>query len=248
MKLTQLVSFCFFLSLLAGCSSSSEVSPKLKVSNATIYAEPKANLNSAIAVDLVLVYDNDLLASIAKLPASTYFETSNQLRLDNPSLLDVWRWELVPGQVVNKFPIDSDKGRAFGGIVFANYLTPGDHRVKIPPSGEIKILLEENYLMSVADGTFDGLNVGKTASENVPNKTSTSTQQATQKLPCGNPLTASTSSDMDDEPGGFVVMQHQTIQMSPLEEALGKDRKELPQNHVPFEIKPSGENCRETKN
>lgn len=236
MKQSRLLSFIVSAFILAGCSSSSEVSPELSVSDVTIYAEPDANLNSAIAVDVVLVYDNELLGSISKMPASKYFEASNQLRLDNPSLLDVWRWELVPGQVVSRFPLDSDKGDAFGGIVFANYLTPGDHRVKIPPSGEVKILLKKNDLMSVADGSFDGLNIGKTASEAVPNGKSNSASQAKSKLPCGNPLTASSPSP-DDQPGGFVIMQHQTIQVSPLDDGVGKGRNELPRQ--PLQIQPS---------
>lgn len=143
MKYARLLSLLLSASILAACSSSSEVTPELSVSAVTIYAEPDANQNSATSIDVVLVYDNELLGSISKLTASKYFEASNQLRLDNPSLLDVWRWELVPGQVVSNFPIDSDKGSAFGGVVFANYLTPGDHRVKIPPSGEVKILLQK---------------------------------------------------------------------------------------------------------
>jgi type VI secretion system protein len=229
----SLIASCLILS---SCSSSDEISPELSVSDVTIYAEPDANLNSAIAVDVVLIYDNDLLGSISKMPASKYFEASNQLRLDNPSLLDVWRWELVPGQVVNKFSLNSDKGDAFGGIVFANYLTPGDHRVKIPPSGEVKILLQKNDLMSVAEGSFDGLNVGKTASEAVPNGKSNSAMQATKKLPCGNPLTEPSPS-RDGQPGGFVLTQHQTIQVSPLDDGVGKDRNELPRQ--PLQIQPS---------
>jgi len=226
-KYSHVLSLILSASILSACSSSTEVSPELSVSAVTLYAQPDANQNSAIAVDVVLVYDNELLGSISKMPASSYFTASNQLRLDNPSLLDVWRWELVPGQVVSNFPISSDKGSAYGGIVFANYLTPGDHRIKISPSGEVKVLLQKNDLMSVADGSFDGLNVGTTASDNVPSGTSNAATQATQKLPCGNALTAPAPSQ-DDEPGGFTLTQHQTIQVNPLDDGVGKDRNELP--------------------
>lgn len=90
--------------------------------------------------------------------------------------------------------------------------------------------------MSVADGSFDGLNVGTTASDNVPNGTSNSTTQTTKKLPCGNALTAPTPSSAD-EPGGFVLMQHQTIQVNPLDDGVGKNRNELPRQ--PLQTQPT---------
>ncbi|MEB3702569.1 hypothetical protein Bealeia1_01677 [Candidatus Bealeia paramacronuclearis] len=200
------------LFMLQGCSS--ENKPTLNVSSASIFSEPDANKNSAIAVDVVLVYNQDLLGAIAKLPAQKYFEASNQLRLDNPSLLDVWRWELVPGQVVKDFELESDKGKAFGGLIFANYLTPGDHRVKIPPSGEIKILLKKDDLISMAEGSFDGLNVGKTASDDVP---VTPPKTPKKKVPCD------TDSGSDEASGGFVILQSPSVSVDPHEDNPGKE-------------------------
>ena len=236
MKYAPLLTLFTATSILLGCSSSSEVSPELKLSEVTIYAEPDANQNSAIAIDVVLIYDNELLGAISKMTANKYFEASNQLRLDNPSLIDVWRWELVPGQVVSNFSTHSDKGSAYGGIVFANYLTPGDHRVKIPPSGEVKILLQKNDLLSIADGSFDGLNVGTTASDNVPKGQSSSAVRTSKKMPCGNE-NMTTPSSSADEPTAGVLMQHQTIQIDSLEDSSGKNRNDSP--NLPLKIRPT---------
>ena len=217
MKILNLTGVCASLLALAACSSS-EVSPTLSVSNASIFAEPNANLNSAIAVDVVLVYNDELLGALAKLPAQKYFEASDQLRLDNPSLLDVWRWELVPGQVVEDFKLETDKGKAFGGLVFANYLTPGDHRVKIPPSGDIKILLAKDDLISVAAGSFDGLKVGKTASDDVPSGMSHETAERQKKIPCGHPLSIDKGNEV--EPNGRVKTQTKKVTIKPLKDEM----------------------------
>src|SRR5204863_559014 len=62
--------------------------PELSIESVSIYAAPDANQNSAIAVDLVLVYNQELLKTIGAMSAAKYFASSKQLLLDNPSLLD----------------------------------------------------------------------------------------------------------------------------------------------------------------
>lgn len=126
---------------------------ELTMQSVSIYTDPDANQNSAIAVDLVLVYDQNLTNTLGKLSASKYFDGLNQLLLDNPTLLDVWHWELVPGQIVEAFQPQQEKGYAWAAFVFANYLTPGDHRVKVAPNGFVKILLLKDDLKNLS--TYD---------------------------------------------------------------------------------------------
>jgi type VI secretion system protein len=147
---------------LASCTV--EEMPELSIETVSIYAEPEANHNSAIAVDLVLVYNADLLKTIGKMSAAKYFAASRQLLLDNPSLLDIWRWELVPGQMVSGFMPDHDKGDAYGGYVFANYLTPGDHRTKVGPDGVVNILLLRDDMQNLAMNNAHDVKVGTTMS------------------------------------------------------------------------------------
>lgn len=143
--------------------------PELSIDTVSIYAEPDANQNSAIAVDLVLVYNQDLLKTVGKMSAAAYFSSSRQLLLDNPSLLDIWHWELVPGQIVEDFSPPQDKGDAYGGYVFANYLTPGDHRVRVAPNGIVKILLLRDDLRNLAMFNTHDVNMGTTMS-NITNE------------------------------------------------------------------------------
>ncbi len=148
------------------CSSSTE-KPKLRMDTVTIYTDMDANQNSATPVDLVIVYDKEVEKMLSKLTAAKYFASSKQLRMDNPTLLDIWHWELVPGQIVQDFEPPQEQGRAFAAFVFANYLTPGDHRLKVAPSGVVKILLQKNNLVNLASYDVHEMRSGTTTAEEV---------------------------------------------------------------------------------
>lgn len=99
-----------------------------------IHLSPEANKNNPVAFDLVLVTDKKLLQELMKMTASEWFEKRDQIKLDYPKELELGnrRWEWVPGQVVQLAPI-SVKVEIVGGLVFANYFTPGAHRAPINP-------------------------------------------------------------------------------------------------------------------
>ena len=148
-KSRTIARLAFALALgLAGCAN--QQLPELTISSVSIYTAQDANQNSATAVDLVIIYDPNLANSIGKMSASQYFSTTRQLLLDNPTLLDVWHWELVPGQIVQAFPPEPGETEAYAAYVFANYLTPGDHRLKVAPNGIVNILLQKNDLLDLS--------------------------------------------------------------------------------------------------
>ena len=103
-----------------------------------------ANTNSPIALDVVLVYNEDLLKQLIKMPSREWFEKREQIKRDHiqGDGLDYWAWEFVPGQNVDT-QILPFKPKAKGGIVFANYFTPGDHRFRIDPFKDFIIHLNE---------------------------------------------------------------------------------------------------------
>lgn len=149
--------------LLVACSG--EPRPELSIESVSIYADPDANQNSALAVDLVLVYDLELVKTLSKMSAAKYFSDAKQLLLDNPTLLDIWHWELVPGQIVDNFTPDQDDGDSFAAFVFANYLTDGDHRVKVAPDGVVKIILQRDDLKNFAIFNATDPKAGKTVTD-----------------------------------------------------------------------------------
>jgi type VI secretion system protein len=150
---------------LEACSSLMTPSPELTITDVSIFAEQDANEDSAVAVDLVMIYDLDLVKSIGQMSASKYFSASGQLLLDNPTLLDVWHWELIPGQIVRNFVPPQEKGEMYAAFVFANYLTPGDHRVRVPPSGIVKILLLRDDMKSLSMQQTPDYWLGRTYSD-----------------------------------------------------------------------------------
>ncbi len=150
---------------IVSCSSTSTPKPEFLMNSISMYATADSNNNSALAVDLVIVYNFNLLATLNQMSACTYFASVKQLLLDNPTLLDVWHWELIPGQTVQNFQPPQDKGEGFGAFVFANYLTPGDHRLRVPPDGVVNILLMKDDLKSLTALEGTDLRLGKTMTD-----------------------------------------------------------------------------------
>ncbi len=101
---------------------------------------PKINSDNPLPVDVVWVYDEELLKELLKLSAKAWFEKKEQFKRDFPSneAFEVWPWEWTPGQkvAVQKIPI---KAKSKGGIIFANYLIDGDHRARVDPAQDFQI-------------------------------------------------------------------------------------------------------------
>ena len=110
----------------------------------------EANLNSAVAVDVVLFYDAALAEAVQKMTAPVWFAEREQLRKDYPgrSGFMLWQWEWVPGQDVplQRLPVE---GCVQAAMVFADYLTPGEHRARFDPTRAIQLyLLKEEFVVS----------------------------------------------------------------------------------------------------
>src|ERR1043165_5003439 len=101
-----------------------------------------ANNDNPVAFDLVLVTDKMLLEELRKISASEWFENRNHYRLTYPEEtgLRAGSWEWVPGQVVALEPI-TVKREIVGGIIFASYSTPGEHRAVIDPRKSFTVTL-----------------------------------------------------------------------------------------------------------
>lgn len=114
------------------------------------------NENSPVSLDVVLVYDENLLKELQKLTAKEWFEKRDQMSRDTPKgvAFDFWEWELVPGHGVPprtlyvpvKTVLIYPKARVKAGVVFASYASPGPHREAIAADEDIVIhLLEKEF-------------------------------------------------------------------------------------------------------
>jgi type VI secretion system protein len=119
----------------SGCRAS------LKTRTVSIRADSTVNADTPIPVDLVVIYDKALAAQAGELTARQWFTRKPQIARDHPRGFRSVSWELVPGQrvPVHRFPFKRRGARA--AFVFADYLAPGDHRVRIDPLRTAHVVL-----------------------------------------------------------------------------------------------------------
>lgn len=123
--------------VLSGCGSVCLTTPDIEVG---IVADADANRFTAIAIDIVATENDRTAARLNEMTAANYFQQRDQIIRDNPETLTVRSWELVPGQAVE--PDDVNYGCDVKGIyIFASYVTPGIHRLRITPGEDITINL-----------------------------------------------------------------------------------------------------------
>jgi hypothetical protein len=105
-------------------------------------ADPKINQESPVPVELVIVYDKDLVEKLAGVKAHDWFLAREQFRKDHPGDGDYVSlfWEVVPGQSLPAAALSFASG-ARGGFVFADYLADGAHRARVDPHQSLRIHL-----------------------------------------------------------------------------------------------------------
>lgn len=116
---------------LAACGSLMPKGTRVDWSEFTLSAAPNANQNSPVAVDVVMVLDDAMLARLAELPASKWFGARADLQKTFPQSLAYHSWELVPGQTIRVPASAIGSPRVAAVLVFANYTTPGANRVRV---------------------------------------------------------------------------------------------------------------------
>ncbi|MGE4297236.1 MAG: hypothetical protein AB7E47_04330 [Desulfovibrionaceae bacterium] len=118
---------------------------------ATVESAPDANLNNPVALDIVLVYNEDLEQELLGLTARQWMEKKAQFKLDHRLNEDYVLWELepVPGLDMEDLELPlTVSGKAF--IVFVDYYTPGDHRVRTDPRHSFIIRLKQrNFVVEM---------------------------------------------------------------------------------------------------
>ena len=125
---------------LQGCTDTIKY-PPVNLETITIQADQDANINSPIPFDLLIAYNPSAFDEIAKLTARDYFKKRDQILNDNPDMVQIWHWELVPGQRINNLELKRGGSRPAGALLFANYITAGDHRMRVGTQPHMTIRL-----------------------------------------------------------------------------------------------------------
>ena len=145
----------FLFLFLAGCGTQNQGLLRVGVRgqprhDAKLYMQvrisERANQNHPIALDLLVVYDDETLAMVMAMTGKDWFARREQMKRDHQGKLDVWSWEWVPGQVVSlqAVPVSTQQGK---GFIFTDYLGAGEHRYKIDPHQNITIRLLEKEVV-----------------------------------------------------------------------------------------------------
>jgi type VI secretion system protein len=94
-----------------------------------------ANADSVVPFDVVVVQNKTLLKTVSQMDAATWFGPKGRCnyRGGPKAKIQFYSWEFVPGQT---FRIDlSVTANTVAVLGFANYSTPGTHRVDFVTSG-----------------------------------------------------------------------------------------------------------------
>lgn len=110
-----------------------------------ITVAPDVNLQSPIAVDLIVVYQQPLIDELRELTARQWFARREDLSRDYPGGFDAWSYEWVPSQCVELPALQYSVG-AKAVVVYADYLTPGSHRVVLDAHQPFRLALERDDL------------------------------------------------------------------------------------------------------
>ncbi|MFM0003072.1 hypothetical protein PQR57_18795 [Paraburkholderia dipogonis] len=141
---------CCVMGLMSGCTMFGGKGDKVSWDRLSLVATDDVNNNSPVAVDVVFVTDDALLARIAELPASKWFAARADLASTFPKSVQYKSWELVPGQRID---VPSDvfgRPRVLAAFLFANYADPGAHRVRIEPLNGVVAVQLDNHTFSVS--------------------------------------------------------------------------------------------------
>lgn len=106
---------------------------------------PDANEDSPLAVELIVVYEEKLIDKLMEKTARDWFLGREQFLRDYSEGVDSWKREWIPGQEVAPLEVAYGIG-AKKVIIFADYLTPGEHRATRDPQRPFRLILGQSEL------------------------------------------------------------------------------------------------------
>jgi len=132
------------LAFLASCSTTTKMRQSMFGGEIpfSVTVGHEANENSAVAVDLVVVYDQGVLDQLLKLRAAEWFNVKDQFLKDHRDQVFVKGWQWAPSQRVTDQSVPYHSG-ARKVVLFADYATEGAHREVVDPQQKFHLELDK---------------------------------------------------------------------------------------------------------
>lgn len=138
----------FFLS---GCSSFLNVGhwfsnfrENKTLKTISLVSDTDANEGYPVALDVVFVSDKKVLDTLNQLRSAEWFSGKSDYIRNNPKLLTVLSWEIVPGQGFYNVDVSAPLLPAIGVFIFANFDGPRSYRMLIQNEKSVSIRLRRN--------------------------------------------------------------------------------------------------------
>ncbi|RYF93961.1 MAG: hypothetical protein EON95_07105 [Caulobacteraceae bacterium] len=124
----------------AGPSDDPRLLPRAYI--VALQADPDANGGRPVAVDVVVSCDATVGRLLQTMTAAQWFAQRDQLSHASASL-NITGWEILPGQQVGGRRAIARKC-AKAAVVYANYASPGEHRLVLGRDSHVTVLLRRD--------------------------------------------------------------------------------------------------------
>jgi len=126
LNITRIVRLIIICLVMSGCSIRSfhELNPWHKnnsVENISIYVAPDPNLQFAISIDVVFIYNPETVNLIAKLDGYQWYQIKQSLIAGHGSDIDVLEWQMVSGFEDRGRVLPKNHKNAVKVLAFMNY-------------------------------------------------------------------------------------------------------------------------------
>jgi type VI secretion system protein len=121
--------------------------PTIDTRTIDVEISPAANHDTPVALDIVYVFDEQVLTQLQMLSADDWFRQRDDFRALYPGKAIVSSYELIPGQLGPIEQVADKKTKAIGVFAFAKYQDPGAHRARLDRFAHIVIRLDKDDMV-----------------------------------------------------------------------------------------------------
>ena len=129
------------------CSALSLFDPPVPIKAVTIISSEGANGGFPIPVDVIIVKNEDLIAVMTEMDSATWFSQKSSFLPSNVGQIDVVSYEVIAGNIEKPITFGwGERKKAKAVFVFASYIEPGVHKVRVDQLKEPVVVMSTRDL------------------------------------------------------------------------------------------------------